>query len=65
MNWECFYKALPNIPTGKIGAEVIAENGQKGIIHRGQTNENGDHYVYPYKNEFKPEIREYKIINYF
>ena len=58
-------KIIGKIPVGKHGANVICKNGQKGIIHHKQINHEGKYYVYPYKNEFKPEIIEYKIISYF
>jgi len=47
-----------------LGANVLAENGIIGFIHRGQKKD-GEYYIYPFKNSIRPFLGEYKILSYF
>lgn len=62
---ESELKLTTTLPNGKLGAHVETVNGDKGFIHVEQTDANGNYYVYPYRDEFKIEVREFKVKSYF
>lgn len=56
------------LPAGKLGANVILNDGYHGLIHLGCFDSKNKPYVYPYKTDSNFKIRtgiKFRIVSYF